>query len=414
MEFRILHPLNLSPPWQRRIFLCLFLALSIATLYKTITIGIDVPIYLTASEDLKAERFNIYSSSRLPGGGHYTAGPIAAILWMPLNLSLAQLKWVWGILNGILFIGLWWIAESLWTQSDWGSSPVRKISWIQRILTLLMLVDVVSLNGIQGNWTVFLLFLCASAPWFQLKSLDFLGGFLSSLAFCIKPIYGFPLLYLMARRSWHGILGWCVGSLFFGCLLPILVLGSRGFVATIQDWLATLLSVAPDPYCKFNNQSALCVGNHLFGAHTTGSRVFAGSFLLFYGLYFLWAARSKNNFLLWTSVIFLHLTCSGLVHDHYYVADLFPLLLLNGLFLYAPLTLGEKIGWWVRLILVQCIVIGTVGREWSMLALNYGQHLWGTVIASLVLLSWESRMRRQTPAVDLHRQTPVTLVTHPL
>lgn len=364
----------------------LLVTVVLVSLFKGLTIGVDIPIYHTAAKTLSNSYFDIYTSSRGVGGGHYTAGPLAAILWLPgAYLSEIVMRSVWAFLNVFFFLGLWLLCKRVYAKAF----PKLPLSVAAQSLTLIMLVDPISMNGIQANWTSVLLLSCLGGFYLLQNQRSFLAGFLSSFAFCIKPPYGFPVLLFLLLKDRKAVMGWVLGVVCFGVFLPFLALGKMGAFAVYQDWFHTLSSVAADPYCKYNNQSALCVAYHLFGRQSPFVIWFVLGFAAISGGFLVWILRrfrrsDKFLGLVFVAGFFIHLTWSNLVHDHYYMAMLLPLLWINNLLVNRKLSkLGVNL-WWLRFVIVHLFVMAIVGREWSIMALNFGQHLWGVLLCILM------------------------------
>jgi len=365
-----------------RFYWVLLASVILVSFFKGLTIGVDIPIYHTAAKALSNSQFDIYTSSRGVGGGHYTAGPLAAVLWLPgAYLSENAMRHTWAILNVFFFLGLWILCRKVYDKAF----PKSPLSVAAQSLTLIMLVDPISMNGIQANWTSVLLSACLIGFYLLQKDRSFLAGFLSAFAFCIKPPYGFPVLIYLVLKDLKALMGWVAGVAFFGTLIPFVALGKIGAIAVYQDWFYTLSNVAADPYCKYNNQSGLCVAYHILGRHSPLVIYFVLGVAALSGVFLLWILRrfkGSDKFfgLVFIAGFFIHLTWSNLVHDHYHMAMLLPLLWINNLLVTGQLSrLGVTL-WWVRFVVVHLFVMAIVGREWSIMALNFGQHLWGVLI----------------------------------
>ena len=141
-------------------------------------------------------------------------GPIFPLIVFPLGyLSLGVAKVIWATLNAACLIIAWAYSEKLINLSR----PEIKITDPARLLTLIMVLDIVSRNAMQGNINVMLFTLMIISVVWSLEAKSKRSAFLAAIAASIKITPGILLIFFWVSKKrkafWYSA-AFCTAFLF--------------------------------------------------------------------------------------------------------------------------------------------------------------------------------------------------------
>jgi hypothetical protein len=317
-------------------------------------------------------------------------GPIFPLLVFHLGyLSLGVAKIAWAVLNAACLIIAWAYSEKLIRLSR----PEIKITYPARLLTLIMILDIVSRNAMQGNINVMLFTLMIISVVWSLEAKSKRSAFLAAIAASIKITPGILLIFFWVSKNrkafWYST-AFCVA---FFILIPLGIFGMDNSYNMYLNWLHVLRDVDHFPFYKHTNQSPTAV---LF--HITGSNKFALPAILAFAsiciLYINHFRLKKDTFGIFTGCMLAYLSVSPIVWIEYHIVMLPVLLAISAMLFQKMLGMTSMILFVIRFILVHIFVTALVGEKLGIATAMLGQHLLGAWLCGLIILL-TSKMRTE-------------------
>ncbi|MEI6080368.1 MAG: glycosyltransferase 87 family protein, partial [bacterium] len=127
------------------LFYILFIALIIAAIAKTMKVGTDYKVFYFAGKRILSGDLDLYNIPR-DGILTYKYSPLFSVLFVPLSLLGYKTSLLcWCVINSLFFILGWISCEKIIVNNG------ISIKYSHRLLTLLFLLDVMTLNAQQAN-----------------------------------------------------------------------------------------------------------------------------------------------------------------------------------------------------------------------------------------------------------------------
>ncbi len=179
--------------------------------------------------------------------------PTSVLLSLPLGrLQYEQAVYVWHALSAIALAGcIYFIFSGLSWRWHW--------DFLLPLLAVFSIYNPLRQQFNQGQWNTILLFLLCWAWWLLRKKDSLWAGVTIGLAVCIKL---FPLIFVLFFLIWgfkRALLGSLVTILVI-VLATIQILG----LATMQEYLSTVLPALSEFRCSWLNQSVVGFWEKLF------------------------------------------------------------------------------------------------------------------------------------------------------
>ncbi len=240
--------------WERAAvcgFLALFIGFGVVTEMRSAFLKrrmTDIDCFLRAAWAVR-NGIDIYSVTET-NGWHYNYPPLFAIAMTPLAspppgtkergvLPFPVSVAIWYVLSvGFLWGGVHWMANAL-ARASGAVDATKRFSrpwWAWRIGPILLcLMSVGRTLGRGQSNTLVLLFFCGMIA-LLLERRRFRSGLCLAGAICLKVFPAFLLVYSAAKRDFRSLAGTFVG-LFGGLvLIPLLVFGPAGTLATYRQF----------------------------------------------------------------------------------------------------------------------------------------------------------------------------------
>ena len=265
----------------------------------------------------------------------------------------------------------------------------------------------------RGQASVLLLWLVVAAVFYNWKGREILGGACLAGAVVVKVFPLTLLAYFVWRRRWRFAAATLAGIAFGVFVLPAAVLGWKGNLAQLHQWVTVVAKPALhveaadrqsqrytellDPH-KSRNQSLPAVVGRLSGARRI-REIAAGISLVMAGVVVAVGRRSEkgSEVLIVSAALAWMLLVPPVSETHYFVLLLLP---LTSLVLVASQETEPTTRWLARIPMILFAVLNVVGKPLEY----YGPMFWGTLVLWGVLVS--SAMRVATRSMWKTMLTP--------
>ncbi|MCX6112221.1 MAG: glycosyltransferase family 87 protein [Proteobacteria bacterium] len=366
------------------LFYILFIALIAVSIIKTMKVGTDYRVFYFAGKRILEGNFDLYNISR-DGILTYKYSPLFAVLFVPLSLlGYKASLFFWCLINSTLFIIGWISCEKILEKSD------IKIKFSHRFLTLLFLLDVVSLNAQQANINAVVFGMVMSGVYLGLyadrERIKYLGLFLIALISSIKLTPMALVVFYFAIREYKKC--FILIAMFAALMiLPFIYFGFSQYTELLKRWILILSDTAHFPFYKYTNQSPIAQFSRWFSGNTMVVKLISACINTAILLLILYSSRVKNIITTLSLVIILMLTAAPVSWKEYQIILCLPLLFLN-----IKLINMELRGWALyfyaaRILVVNILVQAIIGERLGLLANYHGNFLIGLLLmtGSLVL-----------------------------
>ena len=363
----------------RILFFLLFAILTISSIQRTVKKDLDFKVFHQAGVIFFESEPDLYNPSR-DGIFTYKYSPFFAILAGVFAFFRHETaKVIWAIMSSLAFIGSWYYAEKILKHLQ------VKITYSARLLTLLMVLQPVTNNAIQGNINVILLFLCLLGVWLSIENRNIEAGFWAALAFSIKLTPAIILLFFLLKKKYRSFLYGLLFAVIFMIIIPALVYSPESFLKLNLQWFEVLRDTRHYPMMKYTNQAPLAVFIHWFGNHRVVHLVaMLPAVTIMVMLFYFYARKSLTSLVAVVSVFVLYLVASPVAWLEYYVFLLVPLLVLNSIFTTRPVSNYTRVLYYIRVIITLVLVRAIIGREAADWVAYRGQHLVGLFLMLMI------------------------------
>ncbi len=367
--------------YSRYLFFILFAVLTVSSIHRTIMNDMDflafhrtVLLFLNGDFDF----YNIIRDKVFT----FKYGPIFPLIIFPFGfLSLATAKVVWACINAASLIVAWTYSEKLIRLSR----PDLNITYPARLLTLIMVLDIVSRNAMQGNINVMLFAVMIISIVWSIEGKNKRAALLAAITASIKITPGILLIFFLVSKNkktfWYSA-AFCI-VLFI--LLPLSVFGLESSYNMYLNWISVLRDVGHFPFYKHTNQSPVAVMFHL-----TGNNSFGLVSTIIFGLACTWYIRhfyiKKDIFGIFTGCMLTYISLSPIVWIEYHIVMLPVLLLISSMLLQKMLSRSCLMLFVLRFLMVHVFVTAVVGEKLGIATAMFGQHLIGSWLAGIILL----------------------------
>lgn len=212
------------------------------TIYKSITMGADINIFLDASKRIFKNE-NIYPK--------YLYSPMSAILLRPLSIFDPIIgRIIWGIINLILTYRSWVILQNLVFENLILSKKTKKI-WVVGVI--IISAGFINHNLILGQITIVILWLTLEGLYQILnKRKNILGAMLIAIGIIIKLIPLLALYYLFFKGKIKALV-LCFSFIILFVFLPSLIIGHNYNTFLLKNWWETIYPSEGSKYVFENN-----------------------------------------------------------------------------------------------------------------------------------------------------------------
>jgi len=233
LKFRIKKILDLKiMPQNNNKKIVFFILILLATVgyvvFKSITKGADIDIYLNSAQNLYLGN-NLYPT--------YLYSPFSALLFLPLSfLRFEVARIIWSLLNLVFLIRLWNITK-IFLDTKYNFSQRQDIFW--NIFTLIISFGSINHNIILGQTTILILWLSLESMYQIFQKKYNKGAFLLALGIIIKILPIFFIYYLFLKGRYKTIFTTIVFVLIM-LVVPAFFVGYQKNVELHKAWFETI------------------------------------------------------------------------------------------------------------------------------------------------------------------------------
>ena len=316
----------------------------------------------------------------------YKYSPFFPILMAGFGcVSEPHARLMWGVCNAVALLMLWWSAEAFLAQCG------MRIKSSARWVSLLLLLDPLATNAIQGNINLLLtsgmMLSLLLVAYGQPRPKQVAGALLLALVSAVKLTPLASTIPLLAQRRWTLLAFTGFFFFFFLVVCPLFFYGLESTLTLYHDWIFVLKDHTHFPFLKYTNQSVSAVGQRLGLSRWGIATLWLGIHI---GL--VWACvravRAKDGASLASLSFLFVLTVPEIVWKEYSVALLCPYLVIHQRLFSGLLPASAWWYWGSRIVGVHLCVPALLGRELAHAFNAAGNQLWGTLLMIPLLLPY--------------------------
>ena len=384
--------MDIANKYAKYIFLLLFGSLAISSVHRTISNELDFSAFYRTAQLFINGNFDFYNIAR-DKVFTFKYGPIFPIITAPLALlSINTAQLLWAVLNVLALIVAWIYSEKFIKLV----LPDLKITSLARLLSLLMVLDLVARNAMQGNINIMLFALMIMSAVFSIENKNIRAALLASIIAATKITPGVIILFFILTKNKKAFIYSCVFCVLFFILIPLSVFGAQETYNMYINWLTVLRDTNHFPFYKHTNQSPIAVIYHLTGNSKLGLPAllaFAVACTCYISHYF----KKQNVLGLFIGCMLAYLSLSPIVWIEYHIVMLPLLIILSSMLLQGQLNRTGITLFIIRFIIVHIMVTAIVGERLGILTAMLGQHLVGAWLLGLIyFLSWNPKDKKLT------------------
>ena len=245
----------------RIIFYVLLTLVTVQCFSRSVRADLDFGVfYGVANLVLTGDFLRIYDISAIQNYARFPFlyPPSSALILSPLALfSFETSKILWSLLNALLVPIFFWLSWKL--AKDFNA----KAGYGVMLLVLVLTLDPLTLNAVQGNVNMVVFFLGVLSVFLAHRNQSILSATSLSVAFCLKLTPLAFILPLIVWRRWKTLAFFSAFSFVLFVLFPILIFGSEVFVTLLRQWNSSLLDNPFVSYAKYTNQSPLAIARKI-------------------------------------------------------------------------------------------------------------------------------------------------------
>jgi hypothetical protein len=364
------------------LFYILFVALIIVSIAKTMKVGTDYKVFYFAGRRILEGNFELYNIAR-DGILTYKYSPLFSVLFAPFALLGYEISlFSWCIINSLFFILGWLACEKILEKNK------IKINYAHRLLTLLFLLDAMTLNAQQANINAIVFGTVMSGIYLSLYAkhnrTKYFGLFLIALISSIKLTPIAILIFFFAIKEYRKC-GWLMCMFVLLMVLPFIYFGFSNYLDLMKKWFFVLSDTGHFPFYKYTNQSVIAQFSRWFGANTIIVKLIAACINTAILFIIMYSSRLKNIIITLSLTIIFMLTASPVSWKEYQIILCLPLFYLN-----IKLINGELKGlalylYLARIFVVNILVQAIVGEKLGLLVNYHGNYLIGVLLMVMVL-----------------------------
>lgn len=383
--------------WRKckpHLFLIFLVIFAVICVLRTGKHDLDYKVYHRTAELAAQGDASFYDFARDKNWA-YRYGPSFPILILPLaELSEPTARWIWGVINVLTLLVGWWLTEAVVRKRFGQESITTGVRW----LTLLMVLDWVSRNAMQGNVNQ-VVYLCAIAGiWLNDRGRWLSAGTAVAIGATTKIFPGVIIGYFLLTRSYRAFWASVVACVLLLAVVPAAVLPFSSVPGLLQGWVSVLKSTGHYDFLMLANQAPYAVFHRFSGSAQLAWWASLAFALAAIGAFF-WIGRRKSN----EPLLALYAFCVPMfvlsnVFIEYALFMLPALMVCNHWFLAGRLDAAGKGLWWARIAIVALPVQAIIGREGALGAESLGFPMWGAAVLSILLLHGYRVSRRGTVA----------------
>lgn len=352
---------------------------------------LDFKVFHQAAERVIQGDFDLYNFKK-DGVFSYKYSPVFPLMIYPLGYlsrNIAQI--FWSALNTFLMLLAWFyllkiIRPILYEKvniKNFNTKKQKNVFWIANIVTLILLVQPIINNAIQGNINGILFFMIIASIYYSKMDKSFLSAFLGAIATSIKLTPAVVIFYYIYKKDWAAFLYFCFFMILFMIVIPVLFYGVHDSLALYANWKAVLADKNHFPFFKYTNQSPLVVFIHLGFSKSVASLLHYFVAAINFSV-LIFAIKNKNEATTIFISLILMLILPPVVWLEYYIV-LIPMVFyvsycaLSGAF--------GKTQWILSILLLiftKLPVQAIIGKDLANWFAFYGMHFWGLLLLSLI------------------------------
>ena len=367
--------------YSKYLFFILFTVLTATSIHRTISNDMDFLAFHRTALMFLNGNFDFYNILR-DKVFTFKYGPIFPLLIFPLGyLSLGVAKIVWAFINAASLAVAWAYSERLIRLSR----PEINITYPARLLTLIMVLDIVSRNAMQGNINVILFTLMIISVVWSLEAKNKRSALLAAITASIKITPGILLIFFWVSKNkktfWYSAI-FC--TVFF-ILMPLVIFGFENSYNMYMSWLHVLQDIDHFPFYKHTNQSPTAVMFHITGTNRfslPATLAFASACILYINHFYL----KNDRFGIFTGCMLAYLSISPIIWIEYNIVMLPVLLIISSMLFQKMLSRTSITLFAIRFIIVHLLVTAIVGEKLGIATAMLGQHLIGAWICGVIIL----------------------------
>lgn len=359
------------------LFYLLFYALIIVCIIRTMKVGTDYRVFYFAGKRIISGDYDLYNIIR-DGILTYKYSPFFAVLFVPLSTISYKLSlFFWAIINSAFFILGWLSCENFLKKNN------INISNTHRLLTLLFMIEVVTLNAQQANINAvvfgMVMFGLYTTLYAKKTLIQNIGLFLIALISSIKLTPMALVLFFLVIKEYRKC--FLLIMMFTALMIiPVFFFGLSKYPDLIKRWILVLSDTGHFPFYKYTNQSTIAQLSRWFGGNTLTVKFISSCINTFVLLCVLYSSRFKNVILSVSLTIIFMLCVSPVSWKEYQIILCLPLMFMNIKLINRELKGFPFYLYLARILIVNILVQAIIGEKLGLMANYHGNYLWGILL----------------------------------